>query len=545
MKKEENRTTRWISAALVALLAATVLAVATPSASALYEPEWVTETSMGRPLGNAAVVLHDDGLVYLFGGSNASWVPVGGSASYDPDTGDWNELAPIPASVMEPGVAVGDDGLIYVMSGYNATTHTHSSDVQIYDPETNSWSTGAPIPTAVWSPRAEVGPDGRIYVMGGESGVTFIAIADVQVYDPVADSWSSGSSMPDPTMHGASVSYGNVFYYFGGSGDYVFRYNVFYDYWEDLTYLAPLPYSIWGMASAVGADGFPYIFGGMASGVSDVCYYLDLTTYEWIEGPSMPQGLYETRAVALDDGEMLVLGGINETFDGSSEVYSLDVAEFSSAISADEVGAGESVMVTLSYDFAHFDPSEFWGFINLVDGDGDVYLLGQFDSTLGDTFSFEVVLPEALGRGEYALVINNIYAQGVSDYYHSLEMSEVRFVLTVVDTVTLEERVTALEDALAAQSADVAALQAMLDEITAQMEGMNETLSAQMADEIAALQEQIDALEASNAELSDSVDTKMESMLGYVIIILVVIVLVLALMNMMMIRKGAAPPPAP
>lgn len=545
MQKEQNRTTRWISAALVTMMAATVLAVTAPGATALYEPEWVTETSMGRPLSNAAVVLHDDGLVYLFGGANDYWAPVGGSASYDPETGDWTELAPIPASVMEPGVAVGEDGLIYVLSGYNATTSTHSSDVQIYDPETDSWTTGAPIPIPVWAPRAELGPDGRIYVMGGESGITGVQIADVQVYDPVTDSWSSANPMPVASMHGASVSYGDDFYYFGGNGNFVFRYNAIYDSWDDLTATAPLPSSMWGMAAAVGLDGFPYIFGGMTGGISDTCYYLDFSTYEWVEGPSMPQPLYETRAVALDDGRMFVLGGLNETYDGSAQVYSLDVVEFSSSLSVDEVGAGDPFLVTLSYDFAHLDPNEFWGAVNLVDGEGNVYLLGSFDSTLGDTFSFEVVLPEVIGLGEYALVLTGIYVYGTSYYYYYTEMPDVRFTLTVVDTVTLEERVAALEDALAVQTDDIAALQAMLDEITAEMEGMNATLSAQMADEIAALQEQIDALEASNAELSDSVDTKMESMLGYVIIILVVIVLVLVVMNIMTSRKGSPPPPAP
>ncbi|MCU0860316.1 MAG: hypothetical protein MUE55_07000 [Thermoplasmata archaeon] len=533
--------TRWISLALVTLLAATVLAAAAPSASALYEPEWMTEASMDRPLANAAVVLHDNGLVYLFGGANGSWSPTLGSASYDPESGDWTELAPIPASVMEPGAAVGADGRIYILSGYNATTWTHSSDVQIYDPETDSWSTGAPIPIAVWSPRAETGPDGRIYVMGGESGVTLTEIADVQVYDPVEDSWSSASPMPDASMHGASVSYGSSFFYFGGTGDYVFEYNVAYDYWNDYTSSVPLPSSMWGMAAAVGMDGFPYLFGGMLGGVSDTCYYLDFTTQEWVEGPSMPQPLYETRAVGLDDGRLLVLGGINDSFYASSEVYSLDVAEFSSSLSADEVGAGAAVMVTLSYDFAYLDPTEFWGQVTLVDGMGDTYALGDFDAAIGDTFSFEVNLPEGIALGEYALVVSSIYAYDGTLYYYSIEMPDVRFTLTVVDTVTLEERVAALEDALATQSADIATLQAMLDNITAQMDAMNST----MADQVAALQERIDALEASNAELSDSVDTKMESMLGYVIIVLVVIVLVLALMNMMMIRKGAPPPPAP
>jgi uncharacterized coiled-coil protein SlyX len=381
--------------------------------------------------------------------------------------------------------------------------------------------------------------------MGGESVFTGIESADVQVYDTATDSWSSASPMPFASMHGASVSYGDDFYYFGGSGDYVFRYNALYDSWDDLTATAPLPSSMWGMAAAVGLDGFPYLFGGILSDISDTCYYLDFSTYEWVEGPSMPQPLYETRAVALDDGRLLVLGGLNETYDGSAQVYSLDVAEFSSSLSADEVGAGDPVLVTLSYDFAYLDPNEFWGEVNLVDGEGNVYLLGSFDSTLGDAFSFEVVLPEAVGLGEYALVLTGIYAYGSSYYYYYAEMPDVRFTLTVVDTVTLEERIAALEDALAAQTDDIVALQAMLDEITAEMGGMNATLSAQMADEIAALQEQIDALEASNAELSDSVDTKMESMLGYVIILLVVIVLVLALMNMMMIRKGSKPPPAP
>lgn len=545
MEKKENHAARWISMALVAIMTVTVLAAAAPKASALYEPEWATEVSMGRPIANAAVVLHDNGLVYLFGGTDASWSPVGGSASYDPETGDWNELSPIPASVMEPGAAVGLDGRIYILSGYNGTTSTHVSDVQIYDPETDSWSSGAPIMTPVWSPRAETGPDGRIYVMGGEEGATYLAISDVQVYDPVADSWSYASPMPDASMHGASVSMGTTFYYFGGTGDYVFRYNTIYDYWDDLTGTVPLPSSRWGMGAAVGVDGFPYIFGGITSDVTDTCYYLDLNNYEWVEGPSMPQPLYETRAVAMDDGRLLVLGGINDTYAGSSEVYSLDIADYSSSLSASEAGAGDTLLVTLDYDFAYFDAVEFWGNVNLVADDGTTYLLGEFDSTVGGSFSFEVTLPLAAGIGDYEVVITDFYAYGGSYYYYSVGLPDATIPLTIVDTLTVEERIAALEDALAAQSEDVAALQAMLDEITAAMDEMNSTLTSQMSDQIAALQEQISALEADNAELSDSVDGKMDSMLGYVLILLVIIVLVVGILNLVMMRKGAPPPPAP
>jgi uncharacterized coiled-coil protein SlyX len=225
------------------------------------------------------------------------------------------------------------------------------------------------------------------------------------------------------------------------------------------------------------------------------------------------------------------------------------IAEATVTLSDSTVGAGDTVVLSIESDFAFAVEDGAYAEGYLVSDTDVVYGSAYIYVPIDGVGALAFVVPEYAVPGSYTAVISYWDTSLESSTY---EWPLMEFAVTVVDTYTVDERIAMLEAnvsslaaALDVQATDIAALQAQLDEITAEMEGMNATLSAQMADEIAALQERIDALEASNAELSDSVDTKMESMLGYVIILLVVVVLALALMNMMMIRKGSRPPPAP
>jgi hypothetical protein len=85
-------------------------------------------------------------------------------------TGDvWTSKAAMPTARRGVAAATGPDGLIYVFGGADASTIPVST-VEAYNPATDSWTTKAPMPTPRQYPAAALGADGLIYVFGGFYG---------------------------------------------------------------------------------------------------------------------------------------------------------------------------------------------------------------------------------------------------------------------------------------------------------------------------------------------------------------------------------------
>ena len=103
--------------------------------------------------------------------------------AYDPATGIWEKLAPLP-TVREHMPAVVLGGKIHVPGGRFETIE-HNIDVhEVYDPVTNSWVEAAPLPTPR-SGTAGAVLDGRVLVFGGQepAGV----FRKNEAYDPATD----------------------------------------------------------------------------------------------------------------------------------------------------------------------------------------------------------------------------------------------------------------------------------------------------------------------------------------------------------------------
>ncbi|XP_069079548.1 kelch-like protein 31 isoform X1 [Pleurodeles waltl] len=118
-----------------------------------YEPDtdvWRDRNGLSTPRGwHCAATLGDR--AYVLGGSQQG--PRGESISvmlvesYNPTTGQWSCIAPLPTGVSTAGVAVLGGGL-YIVGGWNESGKRYTKCVQCYNPDLNEWTEIAELPEA-------------------------------------------------------------------------------------------------------------------------------------------------------------------------------------------------------------------------------------------------------------------------------------------------------------------------------------------------------------------------------------------------------------
>jgi N-acetylneuraminic acid mutarotase len=162
----------------------------TPDFDVLRDDRW---RAAGRLplhfLSAASAVL--DGKIYVAGGSSAPRGQpvrrVGDANMFDPATGQWSALPPMPTARLGPaGAAL--DGKFYVVGGEPALHAPSLETVEAFDPAKGSWDKKAPLPRGVRHAVAAA-LNGRLYVVGG-SPKDNEASGVVQVYDPHTDRWT-------------------------------------------------------------------------------------------------------------------------------------------------------------------------------------------------------------------------------------------------------------------------------------------------------------------------------------------------------------------
>jgi len=567
---------RGIAVAIATMMMAVSLVVTAPSTSAALTPTWVTEAPMGDMRSGAVIAQSGTGLVYVAGGYEAWGTPPASDnlSSYDPMTGAWASYAPIPTGVAHATGVVGSDGRLYVISGYNYTVGLRY-DTQIFDPLTDSWSSGAPIPTAVLYASAALASNGSICVIGGWL-FPGAATDQVQIYDPVLDSWSAGKPMPAARMDGILIERNGYMFYIGGmassgadSVSTVYNYGYGWDYWY--TDWPSLPEGVAHAQGVLGPEGVIYVIGGgptmtEASTPRTGGYYYDYSQRGWAKLPEMSVGGAYGGAAVAADGRILVLGGTNNS-DSLDRVESLQVMTEQITLSATSVGAGGHILVTVAYDFAYQIPYGYQLDVYFQSESGVVYEPRNVQSPMNSVFAFEANLPALSPLGNYVLVLEDIYvwADG-ADWTIGTKQYQV----TVVDTVTAEEQIAALQasvdilqlqinilgaalaDANAALFENVTAinaeidylmgqlvvLQAVLTQIGTGLTTMGAAQTAAMAAlnaTLADLQLQLDAFQKQIDRVENKADTA--GTYGMVTLVLVIVVIVLLALMFMMARK--------
>lgn len=178
----------------------------------LTDPNAAWQTiATGPKLTGLAMVAYD-GKLYRLGGFTAKnaekdaqeLVSQGSFASFDPASGKWTDLPPLPEPRSSHDAAV-LDGKLYVVGGWNmagsgdTTWHKTAWVCDLTKPEL-TWSEIA-APPFLRRALSLAAHQGKLYVLGGmqESGGP---TPRVDVYDPASKSWSEGPSLIGNGMEG-------------------------------------------------------------------------------------------------------------------------------------------------------------------------------------------------------------------------------------------------------------------------------------------------------------------------------------------------------
>ncbi|MGH3679288.1 MAG: Kelch repeat-containing protein [Natronosporangium sp.] len=217
-----------------------------------------------------------DGTVYLAGGVANRVFPnqafLGSFSTtetlfaYDVATDTWREGPPLPGPVGAHAATATDRGTIHVLGGIGEEPIPARDDHLVFDPATGSWSTLPPMPSA----REHLGAaylDGVIYAAAGRGGGDSVAF---EAYDIETQQWTVLPDVPTARSGVAVVAFQGQVYVFGGETlngtfDHAERYDPASRTWQEVT---PMPTARHGLGGAALADGIVLIGGGPQVGFS-------------------------------------------------------------------------------------------------------------------------------------------------------------------------------------------------------------------------------------------------------------------------------------
>jgi N-acetylneuraminic acid mutarotase len=225
---------------------------------------WQAQSPLPRPLHHTTASVVNNKLYVIGGFGSATWTPTNVNYMYDPETHHWTVKTPMPTERGALSAAVIDDK-IYAVGGalrkFFRLVNTGANEV--YDPDTDQWQKLAPVPT----PRDHLAVSswqGKLYVIGGRVNVNYRNNLDAnEVYDSKAKTWTKLKPLPTARSGITSqVLNGKIHVLGGESGDGTFKENEAYDPSKDeWVSLSPMPEGRHGLGSAV-ADGKLHILTG-------------------------------------------------------------------------------------------------------------------------------------------------------------------------------------------------------------------------------------------------------------------------------------------
>ncbi len=179
---------------------------------------WSSMPDLPQARGSGGLVARGR-FLHFFGGADLSRNDKGEHWILNLDSGGWVAAAPMPNPRSHMGFAE-LAGKVYVVGGQHdvdAALVTQNS-VHCFDPTTGVWSEVAPLPVARGHiSTATFSMGGRILVLGGETSHG-TSVSLVHAYDPLTNAWSTLTSLPANRYSGVAGSAGGLVYYATGSG---------------------------------------------------------------------------------------------------------------------------------------------------------------------------------------------------------------------------------------------------------------------------------------------------------------------------------------
>ena len=284
------------------------------------------------------------------GGARAATEAVSTTYIYDPVARTWTSGAPLPEAREGAQAITLPDGRIAVLGGGSKCSigpdageicayGSVSARMDVYDPSTGTWNALAPLPTPRYRFAAAL-YQGRIYALGGTDGHQ--VLRSVDIYDPTKDTWSRGPDLPQPLLSpGAAADAEDRLDVVGGFNGQQGAARVDYKAllrFDGITWHrdADLPAPAEDRAVTAGASGLVYAIGGFSRQgryLSTVSIY-NTDTHKWEAGGSLPQGLCCGVATTATTGQLLLLGGQGDPTGGPTT----QVAAYGSWLAADLTG---------------------------------------------------------------------------------------------------------------------------------------------------------------------------------------------------------------
>ena len=274
------------------------------------------------------------GKLYLIGGFDEA-LQIGSRVQvYDPADDSWAQVAPLPIDVHHANV-VAANGSLYMLGAMQLSGFSFVAigDSYVYSPDTNAWSPLAPIPKGSERGSAAIGLLGNRIVLAG--GLRGDAIADVIAYDVESDVWETGlPPLPSPSDHLVGAAVDNVLYAIGGREgdidsvkDSVVSFALGDAAW---TVRASMPTARGGAAAAV-VEGRIVVVGGegnpdAGNGVFAQVEFYDPASDSWSTLPDMPSPRHGMGAAGIGN-TLYVPGGASKQGFGAtatSEQYRFD-----------------------------------------------------------------------------------------------------------------------------------------------------------------------------------------------------------------------------
>jgi N-acetylneuraminic acid mutarotase len=322
-----------------------------PLASAeIFNPangSWRSTGALPLAVAHAAAALLANGTVLLAGGltgAAASPAVTGASELFNPASGTWSQLSPLPEPSFGAGAALLQSGQVLCAGGFTSAgagaRATGAS--QVYDPSAGRWSATADLPLGVADEPMTALRDGRVLVAGGFTAASGSVSSLAEIYQPSSLTWSPVARMPVGVAGAATVLLAsNDVLVAGGQlapGAATAASQVFHPATGSWSNVGALPSPTYGAVSALTAAGQVLYAGGLAASVpSAVAALYDPLTARWTSMGDLLVARAFGVAATLSDGSVLVAGGLTasgvtglcEQFQAASSIAITSPASFS------------------------------------------------------------------------------------------------------------------------------------------------------------------------------------------------------------------------
>ncbi|MEU7144802.1 kelch repeat-containing protein [Nocardia sp. NPDC046473] len=319
------------------------------SACALFNPglgTWTTTGALAEGRSGHTLTRLPDGSVLAAGGLPTPQTSNAGLATaerFDPVAGKWVAAGSMSVGRTAHSATLLADGRVLLAGGYadRSGSSGTTATAEIYDPTAKTWTPIESMNDARSVHQSVLLHDGRVLVIGGTADVgsgTYTDLAFCEIFDPATGKWTPTGSTARPRFDATATVLrdGTVLVTGGGwpgwVAGWVFntgsdwtteRYSPITGTW---TRDADLPCARLYHRAALLRDGRVLVIGGanasnVSTGLRNAALY-DPTTKTWQQAAGLATGRWAFGALALDDGRVLVVGGVDH-LDGSSTNWRL------------------------------------------------------------------------------------------------------------------------------------------------------------------------------------------------------------------------------